>query len=482
MQIVVTTFLGLALAALVFFVRPHHRLAVIGIGLPFGAAAVVNLPALGNSSVTIPNFVAAVLIGLFLLRKDALPRLLAVCRPYQPGFFLVMFIGFGLAVTVLSPRLFSGSIEVFSLARGGNVVGGTALVPLSPSPANVTQGLYLLEGVIFFLVIVAMCHRGDGLRFVANGIQAITVTHLLLTVANMMENALGTDLLLGWLRTANYAFLNHAVFAGLPRLVGGFPEASTFGSFTSALLAFWLIYWRHGGGIRWSPLYIVALTAALILSTSSGAYVAFAGFLLIVGPLMAYDVARRRATSQATLLVATGLLLSPVAIGAFFLALEVSPGFYSYMDYLIFSKLESDSGVERSAWNRQALQAFWDSYLVGAGLGSVRGSSFVTSTLATVGVVGAALFAAFFVTLVQARTPMMHSEYRSFVGGAKAACLALFLNASLSAPSPDLGLPFFLFAAVVVAFSEQRLSQRSSMWQHTTQPEPRLARGRPPGG
>lgn len=453
MQIVVTTFLAIVLAAMLFFVRKPYQLAVFGIALPLGAAAAFNLPSFGNSSVIVPNFVAAALIAAFVLQKDAIPRLVDACRPYTPGFFLVIFIGISIVITVLSPRIFVGSVEVFGVARSSSVIAGTNLVPLRPTTANVTQTLYLLEGIIIFLVVVALCRRSESTRVISNGIQGITIAHLTLAALDMVDNILGGNLLLGWIRTANYAHLDHAVFAGLPRLVGGFPEASSFGSFTAGLLAFWLMYWRFGGRVRYAPFYILALFAALILSTSSGSYVAFGGFLVIMLPILLLDALRGRQSARTNGMLSSGVILAPVLVGGFFLALELIPAFYNYVDQLVFSKLESDSGVERSAWNRQAMKAFWDSYMMGVGVGSVRGSSFVVSILSTVGIFGTLAFAAFLARLTMCQPDPRNLEQKSFVGGAKGACLVSFLQASLSASNPDIGMLFFVFAATAYGYS-----------------------------
>lgn len=456
MQIVPTTFMALALIVLLVLVRPRHQLAVLGIALPFGAAAAFNLPAFGNSSVLVPSLVAAALIGFyFLQRRSAIPMLLTAARPYTPGFFLIVFIAIAISVTIVSPRFFAGSIEVFGIARGDRQIAGTDLVPLRPSTANVTQSLYLLQGIIFYLVVVAISQGRDRERQFLNALQAVTLTHLALTALDVVENITGLNALMDWMRTANYAFLDHAVFAGLPRLVGGFSEASSYSYYSLALFAFWLVYWRLGGAQKYAFPYLIALLLAVIFSTSSSAYAALGVFLVIVLSLAAVDLLRRRAPTPTVIMVVGGLMAAPISIALFFLALELSPGFYAYMDQLAFSKLESRSGVERAAWNRQALAAFFDSYMLGVGLGSVRGSSFLVGLLSTVGLAGTLAYGAFFYLLARQKVPPHNSEDRSLAGAAKAACLAMFLQSNLAASNPDLGLLFFLFAGAAFAFSVQ---------------------------
>ena len=389
------------------------------------------------------------------------PRILTAARPYEPGFHLVIFVLIALLVTVLSPRLFGSAIEVFTMARGERLIGMTKLVPLRPTTANVTQSLYLLQGVILFLVIAALGDTKSKVKIVFGCIQAVTVVHLAVSILDAVENATDLDLL-GWLRTANYAFLEDAVFGGLPRLVGGFPEASVFGYFSLALFGFWFIYWRLGGKARYRRTYMLGSLAATIFSTSSGAFAALGVFLAITLSIAAIDFLRRKAPTPTIMLLLGVCVAAPILIAGFFIALQVSPGFYTYMDQLAFSKMASDSGVERTSWNQQAMQGFYDSYLLGVGLGSVRGSSFIVSLLSTVGIFGSIAFFAFFYSIMVRKAPSHNSEYGALVGGGKAACLAMFLQANVTASNPDLGLLFFVFAAVAYAFSDKtiRVSRR----------------------
>jgi hypothetical protein len=54
---------------------------------------------------------------------------------------------------------------------------------------------------------------------------------------------------------------------------------------------------------------------------------------------------------------------------------------FNYVNELILSKPTSDSGVERASWNALALQNFFDTWGLGAGLGTNRSSSFPLALL-----------------------------------------------------------------------------------------------------
>jgi hypothetical protein len=117
---------------------------------------------------------------------------------------------------------------------------------------------------------------------------------------------------------------------------------------------------------------------------------------------------------------------------------------------MVFNKLSTDSGVERSSWNRQALQNFVDTYGFGAGNGSLRASSFPIAVLASFGIVGTSLFGLFFIGLFFGRTKSSKcdplDEANQMAAGSL--CVAWLIAATVSGALTDLGLPFFAFAAL----------------------------------
>ena len=87
--------------------------------------------------------------------------------------------------------------------------------------------------------------------------------------------------------------------------------------------------------------------------------------------------------------------------------IALNDGYSAYvkglLDGMIFNKLSTASGVERSAWNSQALQNVIDTFGFGVGNGSVRASSFPIAVLASLGIIGALMFGMFFFTLLVTR-------------------------------------------------------------------------------
>jgi hypothetical protein len=130
-----------------------------------------------------------------------------------------------------------------------------------------------------------------------------------------------------------------------------------------------------------------------------------------------------------------------------------------FFDTLLFSKLGSESGVERSSWNTQALANFLDTAGFGIGLGSARSSSWALSLLAQTGLLGTALFASFLLFVIR---PWGHRqatfvENNAIQAGFRAYVIAAPVAASISWALVDLGLTFHIAAAIAVCARSTQL-------------------------
>jgi len=120
---------------------------------------------------------------------------------------------------------------------------------------------------------------------------------------------------------------------------------------------------------------------------------------------------------------------------------------------MVLNKMSTDSGVERSSWNAQAMQNFIDTFGFGAGNGSLRASSILFGIPASLGIVGTISFSLFFIKVFLGESggsklePIDDALRRS----ARYACAAWFISVATSGAFIDLGLPFFAFAAFTSA-------------------------------
>jgi hypothetical protein len=144
----------------------------------------------------------------------------------------------------------------------------------------------------------------------------------------------------------------------------------------------------------------------------------------------------------------------PFVILMFCLAVGLNDPAVSYIqnlaDMMVFNKMSTQSGYERSSWNAQALQTFFDTYGFGAGNGSLRASSFPLAVLGSLGIVGAILFGLFFAGVFFAKAQLWNSNRIDDANrqAAKSACVAILITATISNPLTDMGLSFFVFAAI----------------------------------
>jgi hypothetical protein len=145
-----------------------------------------------------------------------------------------------------------------------------------------------------------------------------------------------------------------------------------------------------------------------------------------------------------------GPIIAIVAVILILLNDAAAAYFSSLLDTLLFNKLSTSSGIERSLWNSQGIQNFYDTFGFGVGNGSMRASSFVIGVLASLGAIGTLIFSLFFVRLLFSdkrggESDPLNSAYRQ---AAKSTCIAWLITASTSGGLIDLGLPFFVFAAM----------------------------------
>ena len=452
MQVVPSTLLALLLVIALFVKGPYSGLGVFLATMPFGVAAAFNLPAAGGASIMVMDLATVAMLGALLLERDAVPRLLGSMRPGLPGFVLLLLTLFCILAAVLLPRIFAGMTDVFGLARSNNQVGIISIT-LHPTTGNLTQLFRILLDALVFFVLATVLRDRPVAETVLVAVSVATGVHVVLGWLDVLTGATGLTILMEPIRTANYAILSEGAMAGLRRMIGGFSEASSFGYFTLGLFGFWLKYWIVAGPSRRTNWALAMTTIVLLRSTSSSAYVGMIGVLislalLSVGGSVGRPVGRRNLS-----------LFVWSAIGVWFVALVLGGAyamvqpFTAYIDRALFNKLSTASGIERMNWNVHAFQNFLDTGFMGAGLGSMRASNWLLACLGSIGVIGTALFLGFLAKVAQLPLPPDGDARKPVIEGLKAGCLAMFISAMLTAPTPDLGLFFFALAAMAAGLS-----------------------------
>jgi hypothetical protein len=211
-----------------------------------------------------------------------------------------------------------------------------------------------------------------------------------------------------------------------------------------AYFSFTLLLWLERVQSRMAGLATLFIGPTIVLCTSTTAYIAG---IFVVCMLVLFCLKRLiggpATTPHATFLVIT-LFLIPCAIVALSLVPDAWNSIAGLMNTTLSDKLQSQSGEERTAWNTLALVAFVDTATFGAGLGTVRASSFIAALLSNVGLTGTALFAVFLYSLVRATGRHMSGDRETHAIGNAAvlASIAQIASAAISGSGTDLGLLF----------------------------------------
>ncbi|MFK0164989.1 hypothetical protein [Rhizobium sp. NPDC090279] len=421
----------------------------------FGAAAAFSVPGLGGASVLVPSlFLVFFAARLFAAYGEG--PFLASLAPWRPGFFLLLLTAFGIFTAIFFPRMFQGMTQTMTVERSIGAHNLIALVPLRSSSNNITQSVYAAGGLICFITTFAFFRRKSVPAIFIDGVLIVAGVNLGFALADIITHFTHTDFLLSFVRTANYALLTNAEKGGLKRISGTFPEASAFADFTLVLFAIVTSLWLGGIRSRVTGTFAGLLLVALILSTSATALVGLAAVLPILS-LQSFLASRREPGAGRPVLIVAILASMPLVI--FFVLIvmpDLAQNLHDFLDEMLFSKADSQSGRERFMWNAMAYQAFQDTSGFGAGLGSARASSFGLVLLSNIGIFGTLLFALFVGRLLMADMRAPHpasGETAAVLRAGKAGIITVLVSAATSGTVYDLGLMFYILAGSISALS-----------------------------
>ena len=435
----------------IFGVAYGTRLAIWTLCLStlFGAAAALQLPWLGGASIQPGHLMLVFFIASVLLRPvQTQAALVSIAYP-GPGFWFAAYVLFSVASAFFLPRIFAGATLVYSSARDALGTMSTVASPLSPGSSNVTQAIYLLSDLACFAAAAGLTRLGYA-PVIARSLVATTIACLVLAILDIATFLTGHSQLLDFIRNANYTMHTAETIAGFKRIVGSFPEASTYAGTALVLFSFTFMLWLERFPSRLAGLAAAFIGVTILISTSTTAYI---GGLFVVCILVLFSVRRllggRAGPPHASFLIVT-LFIVPCGIVTLMQMPDVWNSITALLDATFTNKLDSQSGEERTAWNTLALISFVDTSTFGAGLGTVRASSFIAALLSNVGLCGTLLFGAFLYNLLTAAR--LHSsgngQDRAIGMAAVFASVAQIAVAMISGSGTDLGLLFSILAGL----------------------------------
>ena len=423
-----------------------------------GAAAAINLTSLGSANIQPAYVLLGFITGFAVVQRRMLREGIASLTFPNEGFWLTGTALYAVLSAIFLPRIFAGETYVYSIART-EIGFGLLLMPLAPATGNITQTIYFLGDAICFPIFVTIARNPAGLKAIAVAAVACAAANLLFAGLDLITYWTGTSALLGFLRNASYRMLDEAAIGDFKRVVGSFPEASTFAYYTVGLFAFcsslWLArVWRYATG----PIALLSLLA-LISSTSSSGYVGLTAFLAALFLVGLGQVAAAPVSKSTFAFVLTMPLLALALVVGLRLSEQGWRIASNLVEQTVLHKLDSQSGIERSLWNQQALTNLADTDGLGGGVGSVRASSFPIAVLGNIGIVGGLAYAAFLLrVLLKHHRGWTDPFPRACQSAARWACFAQLATASVAGSFIDLGLPFFIFAGLSCASSRPALA------------------------
>ncbi len=383
--------LGIAglLAAIVMIGPLRWAMTIAAFTTPMAATMVF---ALGADPITMPLVTLTAFCvrhAFTLVTKAQREVFVALVNRELP---LLLFVGYGVVSGLMFPRLFDGQtyVPAQNFARDGIAV-------LSPGLVSLPQIIFLALGAYVYLAMrQAITRVGPAPLLAGILLQAAFFGGLGFLQALMGLGGLGLNV--DWLVTNNlYALLTTLEEQGFVRVTAGFTEASAWAGWAIGPLAFCYALFINRMVPRLALLLGVFCTTGLLLSTSSTAYVGLA-FLAAVAivHIVADPSAQRRMRALAVLVA--GAIAFAVCAGAI---LSAEPGsgvlgeFRAMLEAATLRKQYSASAIERAMWSDTAIQAGFDTFLLGTGFGTVRASGILPTLFGAVGAPGLLLFAAF---------------------------------------------------------------------------------------
>ncbi|WP_448950125.1 hypothetical protein [Labrys neptuniae] len=436
--------------ALILMRGPVYAMYLLIPTMVLGSCAALIL---SNASIQPAHLLMAFTVMAVLSRPGTLSFIMSRITFPREGFWFVATVIYGVVGAFILPRFFAGATYV--VAIGATSSGGTApiLVPLTPTTGNVTQSIYFIGDLVFFLICYVVALNREGLAAITNAILIYCALNIFFALVDLATFWTGTAFLLDFMRNATYGIQDEAVINGLKRINGSFTEASSFAasSLWSGCFAFQL--WL--GGIRPRLTFSLAIINMILVvfATSTTGYVVLPMMLAIM-----YLASLLRVFRGATLprTVYAYLALSPLALMLLVSIVMLTPALSGpIMDMIrdmVLNKGSSGSAAERGMWNQTALNTFFATYGLGAGIGTVRASSFPIAVLANLGAPGALTYGIFILMVLFKPTERpLDWTTAQIQAAARTSCLVALIMSCIAGTMVDLGLPFYMLAAIACA-------------------------------
>lgn len=439
----VSGLLVILVGAFLYFKPPIQTLVFSCVCTLFPAAAAIDLPALGGSSIP-PAMLALGFLALRLTRKDVW-RSPAVSLGLTRNAWLITFCVYAAVTAFLLPRLFAGRINLIPMGRSG-----LGFVPLRVTAQNTTQAVYMLGTAFASFAATAFATRKNSVDVIVSAFVVITWVHVGSGVADLLFSAAHIRGAFEFARTGSYAQLDQGVGA-FHRISAMTPEPSVYAALGATYFFFNCELWLRRISARRTGPAAIAMLGMLLLSTSSTAYIALGAYIVVLAS-RALVFPSSLSFDRVIVIVAVTVLGLMGGLGLMILKPSLAADFTNTIADMTVRKGASKSGAERGLWAKQGIDAVRASHGLGVGVGSFRSSSLFTAILGSVGPAGLLIFIGFclqFARLARRSTYQSRIDDRTGAGAAAGWTALLSLApAAFTWASADPGILFALMAGL----------------------------------
>lgn len=439
------TFFALFVALGALYGWLKDPLLVLMVCCLFGGSAALLLPALGGANIT-PAVLYIPFLAVFALAQGGTTGFFREIAYPSAGFWLLLLVIWCAVAAYFPPRIFAGDVLVSAVTRDTDSPV-RSLIALRPVSGNFTQLGYAIGGFLVFVAVRALLRRDGGLERFVIAVLVLAGMNCLAAIVNLAELYAHFPPLLQYARNANYVIFNGGEIGGVVRITGTFSEASAFSAFTLPLFAFTTTLWLRGIRPRLTSVLAAASLAFLLLSTSTTAYAGLLAYVVCIGTVLAWKGLTHGVWLRYRAIVPATVVAVMMLCGLALFDSSAAKALVNFFDLTLFNKLQSASGMERSAWNYQAWLNFIQTYGLGVGLGSARASSYPLVLLSNIGMVGALLYVVFLMRLRPVTGVHADATRQAVSAAARQAVLAALFAAAVSASVFDIGMAFYAFAA-----------------------------------
>ena len=372
---------------LVFSLRPLYLLPLMVIASVFELSTVFN-GAIGQFTFGVSAF--AFLQILIILRFfmdiagqwNLLPPKTSPARNISVP--LIVFLVWAFSSAFVMPRLFAG-LSIVSPREANDSY--FVLAPLQWSWSNFAQAGYMALNILtmFYAFRVVKTEKQSRKLCTAFQIAALVVT-VAAFVQYISPSLYPYELLNS--SPAEYKGSDQELY-GFLRVTGTFGEPSSAGSFLSAAAIGMLASYLAGRRGLLAIVGLVSILLALLFTTSTTGYLAF----VVLGCYLLFYFRQPKNSKRGWVTILAIVFAVPLLI---LTALRLKPELLDAFLSVTTEKTGTNSFIARLLSDAYALDIFKDTWGIGAGLGSSRSSSLVSTFLSCLGIVGVCLLVTVF--------------------------------------------------------------------------------------